>query len=205
VVSRTRKLGYPCDVDAAMARPGLATGDQPIDAIEVEPFQRSEQRLGGDEAHRGRRFAQVVSTVPEAAVLDRHAHPDVARPRQLWRELDQPLVPLGQDLEGVLLRAGHHVEHLGDVLIGDVLVEEVAHRVDEHDARAAPAQRHLQALRPQAQVEALLVGVARHTAPALGERLGVAMRASGRDLRASRHRVPRGLGPLDGAHLCHAD
>ena len=50
---------------------------------------------------------------------------------------------LGQDLEGVLFGTNHHVEHVGDELVGNVLVKEVAHRIDEHDARAMPAQRQL--------------------------------------------------------------
>ena len=88
-----------------MARAGLAAGDQPVDAGEVQPVERAEQRLGGDEPHRGRHLAQVVGAVHEAPVLDRHAHPDVRRPGERGGELREPLVALGQDLEGVLFGA----------------------------------------------------------------------------------------------------
>ena len=58
-------------------------------------------------------------------------------------------------------------------------------------------QRQLEALRPEAQVEALLVGMAGHAAEALGERERVAVVAAGRDLGAAGDRVPRRVGPLD--------
>jgi hypothetical protein len=60
-----------------------------------------------------------------------------------------------------------------------------------------PLQRLLQPLRPELQRETLLVGVPRDATPALGERLGVTVRAARRDLLATRHRVPGRLRPLD--------
>ena len=110
---------------------------------------------------------------------------------------------LGQHLERVLSARAITSNTSRDELVRDVLVEQVAHRVHEDHPRPAPAQRLLEPLGPQPQVEALLVGVARHAAPALGERLGVAVRAAGRDLRAARHRVPGRLGPLDRAPVSH--
>ena len=76
-----------------MAGSGLAAGDEPVDAGEVEAFERTEQRLGADEAHSRRYFAQMVGTLDEATVLDRDAHPYVGRPgkpgasaaRRSWR------------------------------------------------------------------------------------------------------------------------
>ena len=139
----------------------------------------------------------------EAAVLDAHADPDVLRPGQGGRERGEALVALGQDLEDVMLSLAHRLEDLGDHLIGDVLVEEVAHRVDEDELGLAPLQRKLQAVRPEPQVEALLVRMTGNAAPALRERLGVAVRASRGDLVAARDGVPARGGPLDAAVLGH--
>jgi hypothetical protein len=86
---------------------------------------------------------------------------------------------------------------------GNVLVEEVAHRVHEDHPRPAPAQRLLQPRRPEPQVEALFIRVAGDTAEALREGLGVAVRAARRDLRAARDRVPGRLGPFDCAAISH--
>jgi hypothetical protein len=41
----------PCWVATAMVLAGLTTCDQPVDAIQVEPFERPKQRLCGDEPH----------------------------------------------------------------------------------------------------------------------------------------------------------
>jgi hypothetical protein len=91
----------------------------------------------------------------------------------------------------MVVGAHHRVEDEPDVVIGDVLVEEVGHRVDEDQSRPPPPQRQLQARGPDAQVEALLERVARNAAEALGERLGV---ADGR-------RRGSGLGPHDGRRM----
>jgi hypothetical protein len=76
-------------------------------------------------------------------------------------------------------------------------MEEVAHRVHEDHPRARPLQRLLQPLRPQLQLKPLLVRMPWDAAPALGERLCIAMSAARRDLVATRHWVPGRLCPLD--------
>jgi hypothetical protein len=82
-------------------------------------------------------------------------------------------VPVGLD---------HRLEHLGDVVVGDVLVEEV----DEDIAALAPAERLVESVRPEPECEALLVGMAGDAAPALGERLRVAVRTvSPRGIRST--------------------
>ena len=104
----------------------------------------------------------------------------------------------------VLRRAPHDVENVMDELLRDPFVEEVAHRIDEDQPRALPTQRLLQPGRPDAKVEPLLVGMAGDPAPALSERLGVAVSAAGRHLVAPGHGVPRRLRPLDRAAVSHA-
>src|ERR1700684_1604514 len=182
---------------------GLAAGDEPVDARQVESFERPEQRLGRDEPHRGIDLAQIVGAVNEAAVLDRDPDPDVRVPVQHWRKLGQPLVALGQDLERMPVGLSHDLEDPLDIGVRNALVEEVAHRVDEDHPRTRPLQWLLQPLRPELELKALLVGVSRDAPPALGECLGVAVRAPGRDLVAARYRVPGRLSPLDRALVSH--
>jgi hypothetical protein len=119
-----------------------------VDVREVKADERAEQRFGGDEANRRRHLAQVVGTADPPLVLDRDAHPDVRRPLEPRRDLDEVFVSLGQDLEGVLARLGHHREDLLDELERDLRVEKVAHRVDEDHSRPPPAQRLLEPVRP---------------------------------------------------------
>ena len=91
----------------------------------------------------------MVGAVDETAILDRDAHPYVRRPRQILREGLKPLRSLGENLEDVPFSALHHVKDLRDVFGGDLLVEQVAHRVHEDRARSPPAQRDLETLRPK--------------------------------------------------------
>src|SRR3954468_10744319 len=49
VLAAITQVAHPRRVNAPVSRTGLATGDQPVDATEVEPCERAEQRLGGYE------------------------------------------------------------------------------------------------------------------------------------------------------------
>jgi hypothetical protein len=148
-------------------------------------------------------LAQIIGAVDESAVLDGHAHPHVRMPVERLRELDEALVALREHLEGMPVCAAHHIEHVGDVLVGDALVEQVRHRIHEHQPRASPAQREAETLRPQLEFKALLVRVTGNAAESLGERLRVAVSAPRRHLRAARGRIPARLRPLDSAAVGH--
>src|SRR5215469_15668069 len=76
-------------------------------------------------------------------------------------------------------------------------MEEITHGVHEHSSRGAPAQRLVQLFRNQSQIEALLVWVSLYTTEAFGESLRVAVFATGTNLRATPHWIPRRIGPLD--------
>jgi len=105
--------------------------------------------------------------------------------------------PLGQHLEGVPARLLHGVEDLVDIGERHVLVEQVAHGIHEDHLRRADGERLFQAMRAQGQVEAFLIGMARHAPEPLREPLRIAVVAARADLRAARHRVPRQVRPFD--------
>jgi hypothetical protein len=115
--------------------------------------------------------------------------------RALPRFRQQP----GPDRRGAGAPASRHRSGCSDEPLWYLLMEEVAHRVHEDHSWARPLQRLLQPLWPQLECKALLVGVPWDAAPALGERLGVTVRAARRDLVAARHRVPGRLSPLNRA------
>ena len=135
--------------------------------------------------------------------LHRHTHPNIRGPAQIGGELGQPLRPLGEDLERVPRGPLHRAEYPLNERERDFLVEEVAHAVDEDPPGLLPCERKLKPVRPQAEVEALLVGMPRDAAPALREGLGVAVLAPRADLVAAGHGVPRRVRPLDGRLLAH--
>ncbi len=89
------------------------------------------------------------------------------------------------DLEAVPVRAVHDVEDALDVLERHVLVEEVAHRVDEDCLRLLPSQRELEHVRLQRQLEAVAVVRLTHRLQSLRHALGVAVLAAGANLRAA--------------------
>ena len=111
---------------------------------------------------------------------------------------------LGQNLVGVPVRSLHDVADGLDVVVGHVLVEEVAHRVDEDHFRRLPPQRLRQLFRHEPEVKSLLVRMPGHAPEPLGERLGVAVVAAGRDLGAAADGIPRRVGPFDLGVLAHA-
>ena len=93
--------------------------------------------------------------------------------------LSKPLVPLRQDLEGVPARLDHHVEDLLQVSERDLLVKEVAHRVDEDEPGPSPTQRGLQSRGPE-PLRSLLVPASRTPVPGVAQgKCGVAVHRTG--------------------------
>ena len=100
-------------------------------------------------------------------------------------------------------RAFHSVEHLIDESLWYPLMEKIAHGVHENLARLSPAQRLVEALRPQSQVEAAAEGMTGYPSETLRQALGVAIVASRADLGAPGDRISSGVGPLDFRSVCH--
>src|SRR5579864_5717917 len=143
-----------------------------------------------------------------AAILD-----GGAKPNMRWRRsfcvtrvdvVAKTRAAFRQNLEFVPVRLFHGVENAIDELEGDFLVEEIAHRIDEDHLWFAPPQRLIQPLWTKLEVEAIFKGVSGDPAEPLREALGVAVIAASADFRATRHRVPRRVGPFDLRSRCHS-
>lgn len=65
-----------------MVRPGLITGDQPVDAIKITVVKWTKQRLRGDEVDLRPAPRAVGRHAAFRGFLDANAHPYVRRPRQ---------------------------------------------------------------------------------------------------------------------------
>ncbi len=109
----------------------------------------------------------------------------------------KPLRALREDLIGVPIGGKHYMRNRGNKTIRDLFVEKVAHGIDKNHAGRSPTQRFAKFLRHQPKVETLFKGMAAHAPKTFGKRLGVAMLASRADFRATSHRVPRRVRPLD--------
>ena len=104
---------------------------------------------------------------------------------------------LGEDLIGVPVCFGHDGGDVHDVIVGDEIVEEVAHGIDENHFGLAPAERLGEFFGNEARIEALFVGMAFDAAESFGKGFGVAVFAAGADFGAATDRVPGRVGPLD--------
>ena len=190
--------------------PAFAADYDPVNARQVNLPDVLEQGFDRKEANCRRRCTERVDSreaVPP--VLDTHAKPDmnqISHPVQLGPEkTPHANVALCEDLIGVPVGAPHYVTNRGDVRGRHVLVEQVAHRVDEYSARPTPTKRFVEFLGDETQVEALLEGMARHTPETFRECLRVAELAARADLGAPTDRVPGSVGPLDAGAVAHAE
>src|SRR5712691_2455220 len=98
---------------------------------------------------------------------------------------------LRQNLLRVPVSLHHHVYDGLNVAVWNFLMEKVRHGIYEDSFRSAPAERFRQFVRNKAQIESLLVWMTLHTAKPLCECFGIAVFASGTDLRTAANRVPR--------------
>jgi len=192
----------PVFLHGAGAGAAFAADDHPVDVAEIEFAEVFEERLDGEEADGGVGFLQV-SDAGNAVffVFDADAPPDV---RLLCREFQfgieqgaETLGALGQDLIRVPIRFGHDGGDVHDVVVGNEIVEEVAHGIDEDHFGLAPAEGFGEFFGNEARVETLLVGMAFDAAKAFGEGFGVAMFAAGADFGAAADGVPGCVGPFD--------
>jgi hypothetical protein len=106
-----------------MTRTRLTTSDQPVDPFEVESFERAEQGLGGNEADRSWHFPKEVSAMDEPAILDRHSHPNILRPREVSGQFDKSILTLREDLEYMPIGPLYGVKDLCDEVVWNALVE----------------------------------------------------------------------------------
>jgi hypothetical protein len=141
--TRIADFAYPLGIYWAGARARFVSGDEPVDPVQIKAYllrdQRAEKRLSREEPHGRRDRPKVVNPMKLGRILDGHSHPHVGRPRQGVCESAQSSGTLGQDLVGVLWGGDHDLEDLPHEGRWDPGVEEIAHRVDEHQAWFSPA------------------------------------------------------------------
>jgi hypothetical protein len=74
----------------------------PVDILEWQTFERTDERFAREEANRGWYCVEINGTMHDADVFHAYSRPHVFRPRQLGRHVAQAPTSLGQDLERVL-------------------------------------------------------------------------------------------------------
>ena len=186
-----------------VAVPGLPAGDQPVNPGQIQPGKRPEKRLGADEANRGGDLSQEVSAVDVAAFsIDTPAQTFCGQGRYgasstrrscrwvgTWNWCDDASTMTSKIRR--TCATGIRSWKTSDIELTKIR------------RGSFYPEGQLKALWTESEIEALLVRVARDAAEALGKRLRVAVSLPGRDLVASRNRIPARVGPLDVAAVAH--
>jgi hypothetical protein len=118
-------------------------------------------------------------------------------PELTAQKFPESLVPLGKDLKNVPISTPHNVADALDVVEWNVLVKEVAHRVNKNFSWPSPVQWLIEFFWNQSKIEALLERVAWHPPEAFCEELRVAESAARAHLRAASDWIPRRIRPLN--------
>ena len=197
----------PSFLHGARLWPALPAHDDPRYPIEVDVAHRPQERLDGEEPHRGGRRPKMPDSRRRHVILDGHAAPDMRGRRALPVSAPQVCpherAAFREHLELMPVGGLHGVEDAVDEISRYPLVEQVAHRIDEDPPRPFPRKRLLQPLRAQCEIEPVLEGMAGRVAKPLGEAFGITVIATARDLRAARHRIPSRVRPLDRGSVAH--
>lgn len=148
----------------------------------------------------------------EVAMLESKGRLELKLYFHSWRRdlLQRGLVEVAVD-GGTALRAGQLAGIHGDpadrLIIATALagyqLEEIAHRIDEDELWTPPLHGLFETLGAKGQVEARLERVSLDATKTLRKALGLAMVATGANLRAASDRVPSAVSPLDSAFARH--
>ena len=189
------------------AWPTLTANDCPGYSSEIDVFDRPQERFERDETCLGIDPLKMFDAAGVRCVFNRNAKPDVAwhTPASVTSTdvVTHERAALGQHLVHVPVRALHRIKHPINERPVNVLVEKVAHRIDENHPRPLPLARLLKPRRPQRQVEALLIRMTDDATPAFRKARRIAIVTPGSDLGATRHRVPSRIRPFNFRFLCH--
>ncbi len=193
---------YPGWVHGSCAWSAFASDDHPVNAGQVKLAKVFKQRLDAKEAHSRERASQASNSWDAVLlVFDTNTPPDVGCTRSLFefrrKKLLKSVSALGEDLVGVPVRFQHNVCYGFYVVIGNGVLEEVAHAVHENNLGVAPAKRLDEFLRHEPRVEAVFVWVSGDVAESLGECFCVTVLASWADFQAAPDGIPGCFGPLD--------
>ena len=188
----------PFGLHGPCARPRLTAHNHPVDIRQVQGLHWADERFHGKKTDSCRHGAQIGNPAHAFGILDSHPHPEVVGPMKFGGESGQAVCALGEDLVNVMRCFCDNAKHLLDEGIGHILVEEVAHGVDEDSLWLPPFQRKIQCPFVARDPKAMSVVGLPHGLQAFCHTLGIAIQTAGADLCAAGDGVPRCLGPFDG-------
>ena len=132
----------PVRFHGAGARPAFAADDNPLNLLQIDIAYRAQQRLEGNEAHGGVRLLQVPQPRHRCGIFNGYAQPYMRGHGplciMLFDEIAHQRTALGENLIDVPVGSFHRIEYPPDILVGYLLMEKVAHRIDKDELRAPP-------------------------------------------------------------------
>ena len=144
---------------------------------------------------------------PCLPILHADAPPDMtllcSKAKFAFKQTLQTIRPLGQNLISVPVSSRHHAGNRDNIIIRHVLVEKVAHRVDENHPGSSPAQWVAELFRNDSQIETKFKRMVGHATKPFSESLRVAMQTAGADLRASANGIPSCICPFNFRFVAH--
>lgn len=121
----------------------------------------------------------------------------MGRPRERTTQSAKPPTSLGEHLKYVPVCPHHRIEDLADEISRNIVVEQIGHGVHKDTSGALPLEGELESFRPETEIESLLKVMPGYVSESLGKCQSIAMITPGRDLGASRYRIPRCICPFD--------
>lgn len=126
------------------SRSALSADDHPVDSLQIQLADVFQKRFDREEANGGVRFLKVcdsrdtvflifdADTPPDVRLLSRESQFGIEQRAKAFRSFRE-------DLIGMPVRYGHDRCHSDYVIVGNEIVEEVAHGIDEYHFGCAPA------------------------------------------------------------------
>lgn len=91
----------------------------------------------------------------------------------------------------------HRREHSLYVRKRDVVMKQIAHRIDEYDPWLSPLARHVYEIGVECYLETIPIALSAHGSKPVGHTLCVAVFAALADLGATSYRIPSHFSPLN--------
>ena len=192
----------PIRLNRASPTTTLSSYNHPVDDSQVQLSEVLKQRLDRQKTDSSSGAAEFsYAWQSSATILNADSPPDVAGSSSITefrvQQASHAVRALRKYLVGMPVSFLHHPYDVLDVGVWNSLMEEVAHRIDKDHPRSLPPKRLYKFFGYEPKVKALLIRVPGHPPETLCEGFGVTVGATGTNLGAPAHGIPRRIRPFD--------
>ena len=138
---------------------------------------------------------------PMTLILDANTPPDMrligGATEFCLKQFSETVGSFRENLIRMPVRQLHNSNNGEDVIVRDIRVKEITHRVDENHLWLRPEEWFHEFMRNSPEIKPLLVRMSRNPPESLGEGFRIAANAAGANLGATTDRIPCRIGPFD--------